>query len=139
MVGHRDDRYREFGWAAARLDDWLNYLPARLARLLFPLGAALCGLDAARCWRIAWRDGHRSPSANAGISEAAVAGALGVRLGGVNTYGGEPQVRPFLGDPLRPLERADIGRAVRLMYAVAVLTLALCVSVRNVARGGTER
>lgn len=53
--------------------------------------------------------------------------------------GGEPQVRPFLGDPLRPLERADIGRAVRLMYAVAVLTLALCVSVRNVARGGTER
>jgi adenosylcobinamide-phosphate synthase len=139
LVGHQDDRYREVGWAAARLDDLLNFLPARLARLLFPAGALLCGLDAARCWRIAWRDGARSPSPNAGLSEAAVAGALGVRLGGVNTYGGEPEVRPFLGDALRPLEPADIGRAVRLMYAASLLGLGLLVAVLAVAGGGRRR
>lgn len=139
LVGHDDDRYREVGWASARLDDLLNFLPARLARVLFPAGALLCGMDAARCWRIAWRDGGRSRSPNAGLSEAAVAGALGVRLGGVNTYGGEPEFRPVLGDPLRPLQPADIGRAVRLMYATSFLALGLLVAALTVVEGGLRR
>jgi adenosylcobinamide-phosphate synthase len=117
MVGHRDERYLRFGWAAARLDDVLGWLPARVARAFFPLGAALCGLRPLGAWRIAWRDGRRSPSPNAGIPEAAAAGALGIQLGGRNTYHGEVQVRPALGDALRPLEIADIRRAVQLMYA----------------------
>lgn len=117
MVGHRDEKYLHFGWAAARLDDVLGWLPARVARAFFPLGAALCGLRPLGAWRIAWRDGRRSPSPNAGIPEAAVAGALGIQLGGVNTYHGEVQRRPELGDALRPLEVADIRHAVDLMYA----------------------
>ncbi|HUY35272.1 MAG TPA: adenosylcobinamide-phosphate synthase CbiB [Pirellulales bacterium] len=130
MVGHLDERYRKFGWASARLDDAANYLPARLARLLFPLASLACGLDAVRCWKVVWRDGHKSPSPNAGIPEAAVAGALGVRLGGVNYYQGAVLFRPFLGDPLQPLSRRHIPAAIRLMYVVAFLTLALGTAIR---------
>lgn len=130
MVGHRTECYRRFGWAAARLDDALNFIPARLARLVYPLGSLICGLDAAGCWRISWRDGWKSPSPNAGIGEAAVAGALGVRLGGANVYGGVKEVRPFLGDPTRPLEPEDIRRAVCLMYATSMLVLVLLLGAR---------
>ncbi len=130
MVGHRTDRYGRFGWAAAQLDDALNFIPARLARLVYPLGALLCGLDAVGCWRISWRDGWKSPSPNAGIGEAAVAGALGVRLGGANVYGGVKEVRPLLGDSTRPLEPEDIRRTVRLMYATSMLVLVLLLGAR---------
>ncbi len=130
MVGHLDPRYRKFGWASARLDDAANYVPARLARILFPLASWICGFDAARCWKIAWRDGHKSPSPNAGISEAAVAGALGVRLGGVNYYEGAASIRPYLGDALQPLTRRHIPAAIQLMYLVAFLTLGLGTAIR---------
>jgi len=121
LVGHRDERYRDFGTAAARTDDALCWLPARACRVLFPLAAALTGLRAADAWRIAWRDGHKSPSPNAGIPEAAAAGALGVQLGGLNFYAGEPHPRPVLGDRTRELEVGDLPSAVRLMYAVTGL------------------
>lgn len=130
MVGHRTPRYLKFGWASARLDDVLNFIPARLARLFYPLSSIICGLSAKDCWRIAWRDGQKSPSPNAGISEAAVAGALGVRLGGVNFYEGMELFRPHLGDPTRALDRRDIRRTVHLMYATEVLMLAFLLGVR---------
>jgi adenosylcobinamide-phosphate synthase len=130
MVGHRTPRYLKFGWASARLDDLLNFIPARLARLFYPLSSLICGLSATNCWRIAWRDGQKSPSPNAGISEAAVAGALGVRLGGINFYEGMELCRPHLGDPLRPLDRRDIRRAVHLMYATEILMLAFLLGIR---------
>lgn len=130
MVGHRTERYLYFGWASARLDDVLNFIPARLARLLYPVASLFTGHSVANCWRIVWRDGLKSPSPNAGISEAAVAGALGVRLGGVNSYQGIELFRPYLGDPIRPLDRRDIRRAVHLMYATAALALLLLLSVR---------
>lgn len=120
MVGHLDERYREFGWASARLDDLLNLVPARLSALLLA-AAALSG----RALATAWRDARRHPSPNSGWSEAAVAGALGVRLGGLNYYDGEPEMRAYMGDPLRPLEPADIPRAVRLMYLAAAMAVAL--------------
>ncbi|HVR87105.1 MAG TPA: cobalamin biosynthesis protein, partial [Planctomycetota bacterium] len=101
-----------------------------LARLLYPVASFLCGLSMANCWRIVWRDGLKSPSPNAGISEAAVAGALGVRLGGVNYYQGMELFRPYLGDPTRPLERRDIRRAVHMMYATAVLVLLFLLGLR---------
>ncbi len=131
MVGHKNERYLKFGWASARLDDVLNFIPARLARLLYPIASFACGLSAANCWRIAWRDGLKSPSPNAGISEAAVAGALGVRLGGINSYEGAESVRPYVGDPARPLDRRDIRRAVHLMYVASILALAVLVGLRT--------
>ena len=133
LVGHLDERYRLFGWASARLDDAANYVPARLTRLLFPVASLACGLDAARCWKIAWRDGRKSPSPNAGIPEAAVAGALGVRLGGVNYYDGQPLARPFLGDPAAAFDRRQIPVTIRLMYIVAFLTLGFGLAIRMLA------
>jgi adenosylcobinamide-phosphate synthase len=129
MVGHRDDRYERFGWASARLDDAANFIPARLSRWLFPLAAAWRGLSAGRCWRIACRDGHKSPSPNAGIPEAAMAGALGVQLGGTSLYDGEAVVRPQLGDALYALERKHIPAAIGVMYAVALLALTFGVAL----------
>lgn len=125
MVGHRDNRHFHFGWASARLDDLVNLVPARLARLLYPVASLVCGYDAVASWRLAWRDGRKSPSPNAGIPEAAMAGALGVRLGGVNFYDGEAAVRPYLGEPLVALEKKHIPAAICLMYVVATLTLIL--------------
>ena len=130
MVGHRDDRYRRFGWASARLDDVANLVPARLARLLYPLASLACGCDATRSWRVAWRDGRKSPSPNAGIPEAAMAGALGVRLGGTNFYDGVATVRPYLGEPLAALAASHIPAAIRLMYVVSLLALLLGLGLR---------
>jgi adenosylcobinamide-phosphate synthase len=133
MVGHRDDRYLRFGWASARLDDVANLIPARVARLVYPLASLICGHNALRTWQIAWRDGRNSPSPNAGIAEAAVAGALGVRLGGTNFYDGVACVRPYLGEPLVPLARDHIPAAIRLMYCVSVLTLLFGLGLRMLA------
>lgn len=116
MVGHLDQRYRHFGWFSARLDDWANLLPARIAGVLLSLATTLTGHDGRRSWRTIRRDAHKHPSPNGGWPEAAVAGALGVRLGGLNYYDGEPDQRAYLGDPHRTLELMDIGRTVRLMW-----------------------
>jgi adenosylcobinamide-phosphate synthase len=130
MIGHREEPYMRFGWAAARLDDVANFVPARLGLLLFGLGAWLTGGAAGRCWRIGWRDGGKHPSPNAGISEAAMAGALGVRLGGANSYDGIEEVRPYIGEALRPLESACIPQTVRIMYATSAAGLACCLMAR---------
>jgi adenosylcobinamide-phosphate synthase len=123
LVGHKTERYLRFGWASARLDDVLNWLPARIAQVLYPAASLLVGLRAGPTWAVAWRDGRKSPSPNAGISEAALAGALGVRLGGVNSYDGIPEERPLLGDAHRDFESADIRRSVAWMYASSFLAL----------------
>jgi adenosylcobinamide-phosphate synthase len=133
MVGHKTERYLLFGWASARLDDVLNWVPARLAKLIYPVASWVTGLRPGTTWRIAGRDGRNSPSPNAGISEAALAGALGVRLGGTNTYDGVAEVRPPVGDPLRALETADIRRSVLWMYASSILALALFAGARLAA------
>jgi adenosylcobinamide-phosphate synthase len=130
MVGHREEPYTRFGWAAARLDDVVNFVPARIGLLLFGVGAWIVLGDPRRCWRIGWRDGRKHPSPNAGISEAAMAGALGVRLGGRNTYDGVQNSRPYLGDPSRPLDISCIPQAVRVMYATSIAGLMLCLAVR---------
>jgi adenosylcobinamide-phosphate synthase len=130
MVGHRTPRYLELGWASARLDDVLGFVPARLVRWLAPLAAALTRLDARGAWRIARRDGAKSPSPNAGIPEAALAGALGVQLGGVNFYDGIPEPRPRLGDAGRPLRVEDVRSGVRWMYATTALCFAVLAALR---------
>ncbi len=124
MVGYRDERYLHLGWASARLDDLANYFPARITGILLVAAAALQGLDWKRAWRT-WRsDAARHPSPNSGIPEAAMAGALGVRLGGTNYYRGRPSFRAYLGTPEQPLEPPVIKKAVGLMYLAAFLAVA---------------
>ena len=126
MVGYKNDKYRFFGWASARLDDILNFIPARLSGLLLCLGAALLpGCSGRRAWTIFWRDRRKHASPNSAHTEAACAGALGVRLAGDASYFGKVVHKPTLGDPVRPVESEDIPRACRLMYAGAGLLLLL--------------
>ena len=118
MIGHMDERYRWFGWASARLDDLVNFIPARITALLLVLSAGILFRSWSvmrRTWRILLRDGGSHPSPNSGRPEAAMAGALGVQLGGINRYDGLQIERPRLGDPDQPLTRAHIGLALRLM------------------------
>lgn len=125
MVGYRNERYRDFGWAAARLDDVANFIPARLAAVLLLAAIRLAGLDAARAWRVMWRDARRHPSPNAGIPESLMAGALGVQLGGVNVYGGRAQERARMGLALRPLATGDIIRCLGVLERLGWLCLGL--------------
>ncbi|MBI1987793.1 MAG: cobalamin biosynthesis protein CobD [Nitrospinae bacterium] len=125
MVGYKNPRYLRLGWASARLDDLANYLPARLAAGLLPLAALLCRQDMRGCWAAIRRDGRKNPSPNSGLSEAGVAGALGIQLGGVNYYGGAPSPKPLIGPRRKPLEVGDIGKANRLMLATSLLGLLL--------------
>jgi adenosylcobinamide-phosphate synthase len=117
MVGHRSPRYERFGWAAARLDDVANWLPARATAVLTVACAPVAGGSPRGALRVWLRDGAAHPSPNSGRCEAAAAGALGLRLGGRNVYGSRVEVRPPLGDG-RPPTAGDIRRAVRLSRAV---------------------
>jgi adenosylcobinamide-phosphate synthase len=124
MIGHRSPRYARFGWTAARLDDLANYVAARVTAVLVVMCAPLVGgspWGAVRAWR---RDAARHPSPNAGVVEAAFAGALGVRLGGPTQYHHELQIRPTLGDGEQPTV-ADLRRAVALSRAVQAVAAAL--------------
>jgi adenosylcobinamide-phosphate synthase len=127
MVGHRSPRFERFGWAAARADDLANLVPARLGALAAVCCAPLVGGRLDRAWRVWRRDGSHHPSPNAGQVEAAFAGALEVRLGGVNTYGGRSEDRGTLGDGPAP-GPADLRRSVTLSKAVGLAALAVAVA-----------
>ena len=131
MVGHRSTRYVRFGWAAARLDDLANLLPARLTGVLAAGLAPLVGGSPVRAGAVLLRYGARHPSPNAGRCEAAFAGALGVRLGGTNRYGTRVEHRPTLGEG-RSVEVGDIARAVRLSRAVGVVAALLAAGLAAV-------
>ena len=124
MVGYMDERYRDIGWSSARLDDLLNFIPARVTGPLLCLAAALTGLDGQNAWRVMRRDHANHKSPNCAWSEAAAAGALHIRLGGTHDYFGKPMEKPTIGDADRPAQRADIARAVHLMMTASVLGMA---------------
>ncbi|MGN8967329.1 adenosylcobinamide-phosphate synthase CbiB [Intestinimonas sp. HCP28S3_D6] len=126
MVGYKNDQYLYFGRAAAKLDDLVNFIPARLAGILLCLAARPAGFDGKNAWRIFWRDRKNHKSPNSAHTEAAAAGALDVQLAGSNYYFGKLVVKPTIGDPLRPVEPADILRCNRLMYAGTFLAMVLC-------------
>jgi adenosylcobinamide-phosphate synthase len=130
MFGHQDERYRDFGWAAARIDDLANYLPARLTAPLVCVAALVLRLRPGLAVRTLLRDGRKHASPNAGLTEAAMAGALGVQLGGVTYYDGQPLTKPTIGDAVGPLSPADIRRANALMFASAGLFLAVSLAAR---------
>ena len=122
MIGHRTERYIRFGRVAAKVDDWANFIPARLSGLLFPLAAGLSGFSFAGSWQTAWRDGLRTAHPNSSVPEAAMAGALGIQVGGMNSYKGMPVPTPLMGTPHRPLEPRLITESIRVMYACSFIT-----------------
>jgi adenosylcobinamide-phosphate synthase len=134
MVGYRNERYGRFGWAAARADDVLAWPAARVTALLVALVRPARALDV---WRTVRRDAPDHPSPNAGVTEAAFAAALGLRLGGTNRYGDQVEVRPNLGDG-RPPEPKDIARVVRLSQDVTV-ALAMMLVTPSVGAWWIER
>ena len=129
MVGYKNDRYLWFGRCAARLDDLVNFIPARLAGLLMCLGAGFSGFDGPNTLRIFRRDRKNHKSPNSAHTEAAAAGALHIQLGGPNYYFGKLVDKPAIGDADHPVEPLDIVRVNRLMYATAFLALVLCCGV----------
>ena len=129
MVGYRNERYRELGWASARLDDLLNLIPARLTGVLMALAAWPLGLDPWGALKMMGRDARKPASPNAGFPEAAAAGALGVQLGGSASYFGKEVEKPVLGDPDRPVTVTAFRKMVLLMYLTSFLALALGVII----------
>jgi adenosylcobinamide-phosphate synthase len=129
MVGHHSPRYENFGWASARADDIANYLPARLTAGLTAAVARAAGGSGRAALATTLADGHRHPSPNAGMAEAAFAGALGLRLGGRNDYRSHVEVRPVLGRQGRAPRAEDITRAARLSRAVTVAAAAACAAL----------
>jgi adenosylcobinamide-phosphate synthase len=128
MVGHRSERYADFGWAAARIDDLMSWPAARAGAALAAACAPVVGGSRRDAWRALWRDGAEHPSPNAGRLEAAFAGALGVRLGGPLSYGGRVEYRPPLGDGAAP-DTAAVRRAVRLSLTVGAAAATVCAVV----------
>lgn len=140
MVGYRNDKYMDFGRAAARLDDGVNFIPARISGLLMVAAAFLLGFserlrgsapiyNGRRAFRIFLRDRRKHASPNAAHTEAACAGALGVQLAGNARYFGRIVEKPTLGADLRPVVPADIPRANRLMLGTAVLCECICLGI----------
>ena len=125
MVGYMDEKYRDIGWSSAKLDDALNYIPARLTALLMICAAFLTKLDGRNAFRIVRRDHANHKSPNCAWSEAAAAGALHIQLGGTHEYFGKPVVKPTIGDADRPAEKRDILRSVCLLYGTSVLMMAI--------------
>lgn len=121
MVGYNNTRYRDFGWASARLDDLVNWIPARLTVLLMLAVIPLFHLSVRRALYTLRRDARKHPSPNGGLPESIMAGALGVQLGGLNYYQGQPSERARLGDAVRPLAPDDIRVTLRVVGVTGLL------------------
>lgn len=125
MVGYLDEHYRDIGWSSAKLDDALNYLPARITALLMCAAAFWTGLDGQNAWRMVKRDHANHKSPNCAWSEAAAAGAMHIQLGGTHNYFGKPVEKPVIGDADRKPAAEDIQHAIKLLYASSLLMLAM--------------
>ncbi|WP_027355394.1 adenosylcobinamide-phosphate synthase CbiB [Desulfofundulus thermocisternus] len=133
MVGYRNEKYRDLGWASARLDDIANFLPARWTGLLLVAAAWLTGRRAGSAWRVIKSDARYHPSPNSGIPEAAMAGALGVRLGGLNYYGGQASFRAYLNQPGQPPVTDHIRQAIDMLYLTAALAVISGTAVKMIS------
>ena len=135
MVGYRNQRYLRMGWASARMDDLLNFIPARLSALLLIISAPLAGCSASGAARVTLRDRLNHPSPNSGHPEAAAAGALGIRLGGIATYSGVPSMKKYIGDQLQSIDERAYHGMIRLMYITTLLMSACCILAAFFLRG----
>ena len=125
MIGYKNDKYLYFGRIAAKLDDVLNYIPARLTALLFIVSAIILRLDYKNSITMMKRDANKHPSPNGGYAEATVAGALNIRLGGFNSYFGKKSFREYMGEPLEVLSSRHILLTIQMMYTSTILFLIL--------------
>ncbi|OAT26993.1 adenosylcobinamide-phosphate synthase [Buttiauxella ferragutiae ATCC 51602] len=135
MVGYKTEKYRAIGYVSARLDDLANYFPARLSWLLLTIAAFCLRANPRQALRIGWRDRYQHSSPNCAWSEATVAGALGIRLGGPNTYFGERVEKPWMGDEQRGVAIDDITRTIQLMMLASLLALLLFAAMRVLVLG----
>jgi adenosylcobinamide-phosphate synthase len=127
MVGYRNEKYEEFGWASARLDDLANWIPSRLTSLAMLLANRPEKGNTTEAWKVVWRDARKHPSPNSGWGEAAVAAILGVQLGGINFYKGRISDRARMGTPIVSLEKQHILKANKIMERTVLLyILILC-------------
>jgi adenosylcobinamide-phosphate synthase len=129
MIGHRTPRHEAFGWASARLDDLVNLPASRLAALLVLIAAALGGADPAGAWQAVRRDARRHRSPNAGWPEAAMAGALGLRLAGPRIYAGVRVEDAWMGDGRAAATPSDLRRALRLYRIACAVQLAVLIAL----------
>jgi adenosylcobinamide-phosphate synthase len=125
MVGYKNDKYLDFGWASARFDDICNFIPARVTGILLMLAFVLTGKPVSKAMEAVRNDAPKHPSPNSGIPEAAIAGALGIRLGGGNYYGGRQSFRAYMGTAEKALNRKHILDTVRIMKIVSAIMVLL--------------
>ncbi len=123
MVGYKNDKYINLGFASAKIDDIANYIPARICVIFMTLASFVLRFDYKRCFKIAIRDRKNHKSPNCAYSEGAVAGALGIQLGGTNIYFGKPVYKPTIGDKDREIEIEDIKKTNKIMYMSSILSL----------------
>ncbi|MBO3445019.1 adenosylcobinamide-phosphate synthase CbiB [Clostridium sp. CCUG 7971] len=123
MVGYKNDKYMNLGFASAKIDDIANYIPARISVLLMTIGSLILSYNYKNCFKIAVRDRKNHKSPNCAYSEGSVAGALGIQLGGTNIYFGKAVYKPTIGDKLREIEIDDIVRTNKIMYASSITSL----------------
>ncbi|MBM4348499.1 MAG: cobalamin biosynthesis protein CobD [Deltaproteobacteria bacterium] len=121
MVGYKNDRYRYFGWASAKADDLANFIPARMTAFLFILSSLILRKDWENAWKVAWRDGPKNLSPNSGYPEAAVAGALGIQLGGKNFYFGKRQNKPLIGHQKKSISMKEVEESLHLMMTTSII------------------
>ena len=130
MVGYKNDKYQYFGTAAAKLDDVVNYIPARLSAQIMILASGIAGFDSKNARMIYKRDRYNHASPNSAHTEAVMAGALNIRLAGNAWYFGKLHEKPYIGDANREIEIEDIRRSHRILYGTAVLSLIIFGAVR---------
>jgi adenosylcobinamide-phosphate synthase len=125
MVGYRNRRYFNLGWFSARLDDWANYIPARITAALMVVSSYFLGLDSKGSLSVLKNYGRSHPSPNAGLPQAAVAGALGIRLGGPASYFGTVHEKPYIGQGTAEIEERTVEATLEVMRLTAVFMLLL--------------
>lgn len=129
MVGYKDAKYLNLGWASAKLDDLANYVPARIAAIILPISSYMCGADFLNSIKVIKRDGRKHSSPNSGIPEAAIAGALRIRLGGPSTYKGIISNKPFIGSQTNDIIQDNIKHTIRIVFVAAVLSVTCGITI----------
>ena len=130
MVGYKNEIYRDFGWFSAKLDDIANYIPARITGVLISVSAMMAGKNMKRSLETMIRDGKRHPSPNSGIPEAAMAGAIGIRLGGKSRYRGMISEKPYIGDTIAETKLTMINESLKISFIVSLIMVLLGVLIK---------
>ncbi|MDZ7548258.1 CobD/CbiB family cobalamin biosynthesis protein, partial [Clostridium perfringens] len=134
MFGYKNDKYKDFGFFPAKLDDVFNYIPARLTGLLIVFVSLLLNLNYKESFKIYLRDRNNHSSPNSAHPEATVAGALGLRLGGANYYFGKLVKKPTIGDELKEIEVRDVYKTNNILYLVSFFSYLLALSLTVIGR-----